>query len=220
MWETDASSRRKLQKIYTVSRCPLIQPIPKSTFWVLFSIIKYIPVLVTTDVERTFSVFLKRYAFFSWCQLFAVFPVLVPSIQISAMWGATHSSRSPRTGGREGRWTKAPWWCSKRSYFICKVIVLSCEQVTIGTDCSDVVLVTRWQKGQAVGEDLMAGNSVRLSSLLMTIAKLPFPQSLQHLGADLRVHTLMLSLSQQKVIGWCCDHKPGCFFQIGIHPEM
>lgn len=80
--------------------------------------------------------------------------------------------------------------------------MLSCEQVTIGTDCSDVVFVTRWQKGQAVGEDLMAGNSVRLSSLLMTTAKLPFPQSLQHLGADLqRVHTLMLSLSQQKVIG-------------------
>lgn len=41
--------------------------------------------------------------------LSAVCPVLIPSIQISAMQGgAPHSSRSPRTGGGAGQWTKAP----------------------------------------------------------------------------------------------------------------
>lgn len=48
---------QKLQKICTLSCCHLLQPLPKSTFWVLFSIIKYIAVLVITDVERTFSLF-------------------------------------------------------------------------------------------------------------------------------------------------------------------
>lgn len=89
--------------------------------------------------------------------------------------------------------------CSNRSHFIGQVTVLPCEHVTIGTDCSDVVLVTRGEEREAVGEDLMAGNSVGLSSLLMITAKVAFPQSLQHLGADLqRGHTSVVSLSQQR----------------------
>lgn len=66
--------------------------------------------------------------------------------------------------------------------------MLSCRQVAVGTDCGDVVLVAGRHEGQTVGVDLMAGCSVCLSHLLLTLTQLPITQRLQHLSTDLHKH--------------------------------
>ncbi len=130
------------------------------------------------------------------------------SVQISAMWGRLTAAIARAGGGAwGGKWvcwqTKAsggvfapppllPPPPPPSSHFVCHVIVLSCRQVAVGTDCVAVVLVTRGHEGQAVGVDLLAGGTVSISSFLLAFAKLPIAQSLQHLSAHLQsTHTNM-----------------------------